>query len=301
MAHGKLRRLSALLAATLAVALVATGCGGRGESTDTGQGAKTIKIGYIAWDEDIALSNLVKSQLEAKGYQVRLQQLDAAPLYAGLAKGDIDLFLDSWLPSTHADYWKQYQDKLQDLGVWYDNATLNLAVPKSVANVNSIEDLKANAAEFGGKITGIDPGAGETRIIQNNAIPRYGLNGSMTLQNSSSTAMLAALDSAVKGNQPIVVALWHPHWAYSRYPLKDLADPKGAMGTGEQIHSIGRQNFAKDFPGLAASLKNLKLDDTQLGSLEDAVQKAGDGNEETAAKQWADQHKSFVDQLFNGV
>jgi len=285
----------------LAVALVASACGGRDNSADTGQSSKTLKIGYIAWDEDIALSNLVKGVLEDKGYKVELQQLDAAPLYAGLAKGDIDLFLDSWLPSTHEDYWNQYKDKLEDLGVWYDNATLNLAVPKYVSQVNSMEDLKANAGLFGGKITGIDPGAGETRIIQNNVIPQYNLAGSLELQNSSSTAMLAALDSAIKGNQPIVVALWHPHWAYARYQLKDLADPKGAMGKGEQLHSLGRQNFSKDFPGLTNSLKNLKLSDEQLGALEDAIQQAGSGNELTAAKQWASQNKALVDSVFNGV
>ncbi|GLY67888.1 glycine betaine ABC transporter substrate-binding protein [Amycolatopsis taiwanensis] len=301
MTRGKLRRLCALVAAVLSVSLVATACGGRTASTDTGQESKTIKIGYIAWDEDIALSNLAKAQLEAKGYKVELHQLDAAPLYSGLAKGEIDLFLDAWLPSTHEDYWNQYKDQLEDLGVWYDNATLNLAVPQSVADVNSIEDLKAHAAEFGGKITGIDPGAGETRIIQDNAIPQYDLASSMTLQNSSSTAMLAALDTAVKSNQPIVVALWHPHWAYSRYQLKDLADPKGAMGKGEQLHVLGRKNFGKDFPALTKSLQALKVNDEQLGSLEDAIQKAGEGKEADAVKQWAEQNKAFVDSAFAGV
>jgi glycine betaine/proline transport system substrate-binding protein len=301
MAMGKLRRLCALVATVLTVSLVATACGGRSNSADTGQSNKTVKVGYIAWDEDIALSNLVKTELEAKGYTVQLQQLDAAPLYAGLAKSDIDLFLDTWLPVTHEQYWNQYKDQLEDIGVWYDNATLNLAVPQSVADVNSIEDLKTHAAEFGGKITGIDPGAGETTIIQDNVIPQYDLAGSMTLQNSSSTAMLAALDGAVASNQPIVVALWHPHWAYSRYQLKDLADPKGAMGKGEQLHVVGRKNFSQDFPALTTALKRLKVNDAQLGSLEDAIQKAGSGKEADATKQWADQNKAFVDSVFAGV
>lgn len=301
MSKQKAGRLCALVAAVTAVALVAGACGGRSTSTDTGQASKTVKIGYIAWDEDIALSNLVKVELEAKGYKVQLQQLDAAPVYAGLAQGNIDLFLDAWLPATHADYWKQYKSQLEDLGVWYDNATLNLVVPKYVGNVNSIADLKGNAAEFGGKITGIDPGAGETRIIADKVISQYDLGGAITLQNSSSTAMLAALDGAIKNNQPIVAAMWHPHWAYSRYQIKDLADPKGAMGTGEQLHSLGRKNFAHDFPGLATALKGLKFTDAQLGSLEDAIQKAGSGNEVAAVKQWADQNKSFLDPAFAGV
>lgn len=301
MTRGKLRRLCALVATVLTVSLVATACGGRNESSNTGENAKTLKIGYIAWDEDIALSNLAKVQLESKGYKVELQQLDAAPVYAGLARSDIDLFMDAWLPSTHEDYWNQYKDQLEDLGVWYDNATINLAVPKSLAGVSSMEDLKTQAGQFGGKITGIDPGAGETRIIQNNVIPQYDLASSMTLQNSSSTAMLAALDSAMKSNQPIVVALWHPHWAYSRYELKDLADPKGAMGKGEQLHFLGRKKFGQDFPALTKALQSIKLTDEQLGSLEDAIQKGGEGKEADAAKQWAAQNKALVDSMFAGV
>jgi glycine betaine/proline transport system substrate-binding protein len=297
----KFGRLASLVALVASVALVATACGGRDASTNTGQQKKAITIGYIAWDEDIALSNLYKVELEQKGYTVKLQQLDAGPTYQGLSQGSLDLFLDAWLPATHEKYWAQYKDKLEDLGVWYDNATLNLAVPNYVGNVNSIADLKANAGMFGGKITGIEPSAGETRIIQENAIPQYELTGAMQLQNSSTTAMLAALEGAIKDQKPIVVALWHPHWAYSRFPIKDLADPKGAMGKGEQLHAIGRTGFGKDFPALAQVAQKFKLNDQQLGSLEDAIQKAGTGKEADAAKQWADQNKALVDQAFAGV
>jgi glycine betaine/proline transport system substrate-binding protein len=296
------KRLVALVAALAAVVMVAAACGGReSNSGQGGQGSKTVRIGYIAWDENIALSNLYKTVLEGKGYKVELQQLDAGPIYAGLARGDVDLFLDAWLPSTHADYWAQYKDRLEDVGVWYDNATLNLAVPTYLTDVNSIADLKAQAAKFEGKITGIEPSAGETRIVQSKVLPEYELTGAMTLQSSSTTAMLAALDSSIKARQPIVVTLWHPHWAYSRYQLKDLADPKGAMGTGEQLHIIGRQGFSTAFPDLARVSKSFKVDDQQLGSLEDAIQKAPKGGEADAAKRWAEQHRAFVDQAFAGL
>lgn len=303
MRRGKgLQRLIIGSAAVAALSLTVAACGsGNNGGGSSGGEKKQITIGYIAWDEDIALSNLYKVKLEEKGYTVKLQQLDAGPTYQGLSQGSLDLFLDAWLPATHEKYWAQYKDKLEDLGVWYDNATLNLAVPNYVSNVNSIEDLKANAGLFGGKITGIEPSAGETRIIQENAIPQYGLTGAMQLQNSSTTAMLAALEGAVKDQKPIVVALWHPHWAYARFPIKDLADPKGAMGKGEQLHAIGRTGFGKDFPSLAQVTQKFKLNDQQLGSLEDAIQKAGTGKESDAAKQWANQNKALVDQAFAGL
>ncbi|MDX3191743.1 glycine betaine ABC transporter substrate-binding protein [Streptomyces sp. MN03-5084-2B] len=295
-----IRRIAALGTAVLS-ALALTACGGREAQSGNDQDSRAVAIGYINWDEDVALTNLYQAVLESKGYQVKTQLLDVGPIYAGLAKGDVDLFLDAWLPATHEQYWKQYSNQLEDLGTWYDNATLNLAVPDYVQGVDSIADLKAHAGDFGGKITGIEASAGETGIVQKTAIPKYGLDGSMTLQNSSTTAMLAALDSSIKEKKPIVVTLWHPHWAYSRYQLKDLKDPEGAMGKGEQLHAIGRKDFGTDFPALAKVAKSLKLSDEQLGSLEDLIQQAPKGQEKTAAQKWIDQNQAFVSQAFAGV
>jgi glycine betaine/proline transport system substrate-binding protein len=285
------RRLVAVLAALAALVMVAAGCGGR--EAQTGQEAKQINIGYIAWDEDIAVTYLYKDLLERRGYKVNATELEAGPIYAGLAQGNPDLFMDAWLPSTHEDYWKQYGPKLEDLGIWYDQATLNVAVPNYMTDVNTIADLKGRAAEFGGVITGIDPGAGLSRTTKDKAIPAYGLND-YQLQTSSTTAMLASLQKATDEKKPIVVTLWHPHWAYARFPIKDLQDPKGAMGTAEQIHALGRQNFSKDFPEVTQMVKKFRLNDQQLASLENEINSAPKGQEQAAAKKWADANPDVI-------
>ncbi len=297
--HRRRRWFVALVAALSALALILAGCGGRQASTGTGQQSRTINIGYISWDENVANAHLFKVLLERRGYRVNLVQLDAGPMYAGLAQGSVDLFQDAWLPSTHGDYWNQYKSRLQDLGIWYNQATLNLAVPNYVTGLNSIGDLKGRGAEFNGTITGIDPGAGETRIVKNNVIPAYGLAPEFQLSTSSSTAMLASLEKAYAARQPIVVTLWHPHWAYARYQLKDLADPKGALGAPEQLHSIGRQNFTRDFPDVTAMVRKFHLTDQQLSSLENAVVQAPKGQEDNAARQWADANPQVVGAFAN--
>ncbi|MQA10008.1 MAG: glycine/betaine ABC transporter substrate-binding protein [Pseudonocardiaceae bacterium] len=282
--------------------MTATACGSREEAgSDTGQSSKTVKIAYINWAEDIAVTNLFKAALEEKGYKVQMQQLEVGPLYAGLAKGDADLFLDAWLPATHADYWAKYKNDMEDLGVWYDQATLNIAVPSYVNDVNSLADLKGKAGQFGGAITGIDPGAGLTRTTKDEVIPQYGLGGEYQLKTSSESAMLAALKGAIADKKPIVVTSWHPHWMYNRYDLKDLKDPKGALGEAEQIHSLGRKGFSKDFPELTKMVKQFKMDDAKLASLSDAINQAGEGNELKAAKDWAKQNKQYVDQLTSPI
>ncbi|MEV0703619.1 glycine betaine ABC transporter substrate-binding protein [Saccharopolyspora sp. NPDC050389] len=292
------RRLVALLAALFALVLVAAGCGGR--EAGTGQEAKAINIGYIAWDEDIAVTYLYKDLLERRGYKVNVTELEVGPIYAGLAQGNPDLFLDGWLPETHGDYWKQYGPQLEDLGVWYNQGTLNIAVPKYLTNVNSIADLKGRGGEFNGVITGIDPGAGLSRTTKDKAIPAYGLGGEYTLQSSSTTAMLASLEKAIGEQKPIVVTLWHPHWAYAKYPLKDLQDPLGAMGKAEELHAIGRAGFSQDFPEVTEMIKKFRLTDEQLASLENEINSAQRGQEQQAARKWADAHPEVINSFAPG-
>ena len=79
---------------------------GQEQNDQSSKNKGIIKIGMVNWAECVANSNLWKVILEDLGYQVKLTQLDAAPLYLGLEKGDLDIFLDAWLPITHETYWE---------------------------------------------------------------------------------------------------------------------------------------------------------------------------------------------------
>ncbi|WP_341716943.1 glycine betaine ABC transporter substrate-binding protein [Micromonospora sp. FIMYZ51] len=289
-----LRRVA--LAATAALALTgAAACGN--DSGDSAGGDKKITIGYMAWDEAIAASYLWSNLLEEKGFDVELKNVEAGVVYQGLSTGDIDLFLDGWLPQTHASYWERYGDDLEKIGVWYDNASLSIAVPEYVTGIDSLADLAANADTFDGQIIGIEPGAGLTAATQDKVIPEYDLTGKLNLRTSSTPAMLAALDGAIKDQKPIVVTLWHPHWAYAKYPLKDLADPKGTLGQAEEITTLARKGFSADFPEATEMLKKFKMDDEQLGSLEDLMFNVHTDNEEKAVEEWLKANPDFAPAL----
>src|SRR5699024_10243525 len=105
--------------------------------------------------------------------------------------------------------------------------------------------------------------------------------------------MLSALDKAIQAKDPIVVTLWHPHWAYSRYDLKDLEDPKGAMGETEKLHIAARKGFTDDFPSISKALSNFTIDDKHLQSLEDTIEEA-DGDAAKAVADWRKKNKDFV-------
>ncbi|WP_186526358.1 glycine betaine ABC transporter substrate-binding protein [Leekyejoonella antrihumi] len=279
----------------------ATGTASAGNS-DTGSAStsKTLTIPIASgWAEDEAVSYLWQYVLQKKGYQVKLPTLDIGVIFAGISKGsssNVDVFFDTWLPTTHKAYWAKIHNKVEDIGIWYDQATLNLAVPKYMTNVNSIADLKGKASLFNGHITGIDPGAGETGIVKNNVLNDYGLSG-FTVQTSSSAAMLAALSKAIDAKQPIVVTLWHPHWAYKAFPIKDLKDPKKSMGSGDKIHVIAKTGFKTAHPDVYAALAKFKMTDAQLADLENVALQKYKNNPAAGVAAWAKTHQSFVNAM----
>ncbi|WP_405971159.1 ABC transporter permease/substrate binding protein [Streptomyces sp. NBC_00988] len=286
------------------LALVAGGMGVFGSSsgtkatsaTDVGKG-KNITIGYIPWDEGIASTFLWKEILEERGYKVTTTQYAAGPLYTGLATGQVDFQTDSWLPTTHAEYWKKYGKQLDDLGSWYGSTSLELTVPSYVKDVNTLADLKTHASEFGGKITGIEPSAGMMGLLKTKVLKEYGLQGSYDVVDGSTPAMLAELKRAYAKKQPIVVTLWSPHWAYSDYKLKKLKDPKNAWGKGDGVHTVARKGFADDNPDVGKWLKDFRMTESQLTGLEAQIQKSGKGEEQDAVRTWLKQHPGLVDQL----
>ncbi|MFC4912425.1 ABC transporter permease/substrate binding protein [Actinomadura gamaensis] len=285
------------LSGLLVLVLLATGLGVAGSDGGKGGGkGKTLTIGYIPWDEDVAISNLWKYQLERKGYKVKLEQVDAGPLYAGVANGNVDLFLDAWLPATHADYYSKYKDRLENLGAWYDNASMQLAVLKNDP-ANSVQDLASDPARYKNRVVGIEPSAGEMKLMKSKVMPQYGLNGKFTLVQSSTPAMLAELTRASASNSPIVVTLWKPHWAYSKFPIKPLADPKGGFGTAEKLYMLSRKGFGKDFPELAGWLKKFKMTDQELFPLEDLIMNRYKGHEQDGVKEWVKSHPDFMDKI----
>jgi len=100
-----------------------------------------IRLAYVAWDSEIASTNVVAKVLEDMGYEVELQQVEAAMMFAGIASDSSDGMVAAWLPTTHADYYEEYQDKFEDLGTNLEGTKLGLVVP-AYMDIASIEDLK---------------------------------------------------------------------------------------------------------------------------------------------------------------
>ncbi|MED2971028.1 glycine betaine ABC transporter substrate-binding protein [Fictibacillus sp. B-59209] len=102
---------------------------------------KEVKLVYVAWESEIASTNVVAKVLEQQGYKVKLQQVEAGPMFAGVADGSADAMVAAWLPTTHKDYYDKYKGKFEDLGPNLKGTKLGLTVPKYMP-IDSIEDLK---------------------------------------------------------------------------------------------------------------------------------------------------------------
>lgn len=105
------------------------------------ESGKKLKLAYVAWDSEIASTNVVKQVLEQRlGYKVEMMQVEAGPMWAGIANSSADAMVAAWLPTTHQDYYDKYQGQFEDLGANLAGTKLGLVVP-SYMDVNSIEDL----------------------------------------------------------------------------------------------------------------------------------------------------------------
>ncbi len=274
----------------LCTALLAAGC--VDEPTEP---AKEITIGLVTWDCAIASSNVLGEVLEQAGYDVTIIGVDAGPLYAGLANGDIDVTTTAWLPHTHSMYWEKYGDRLDYVNKNIPgDARIGLVVPQYVT-IDSIEEMNAVADQFDGKIIGIEPGAG-IMLATEDAIVEYDLD--YELIASSSAGMAAELRSAYNKEEWVVVTGWAPHWKFDRFDLKFLDDPKGVYGEAEDIVTVARLGLAEDQPEAYGIIKRFEWTGSDIAEVMTAIE---DGvPEDEAARAWITANPDKVSYWING-
>ncbi|YCI79493.1 glycine/betaine ABC transporter [Bacillus sp. R1-10] len=110
------------------------------KGAQSGNGEK-IKLVYVAWDTEIASTNVIGKVLEQNGYDVTLSQVEVGPMFAGVANGSADAMVAAWLPGTHLEYYNKYKAEMVDLGPNLKGTKNGLVVPDYV-DIDSIEDLK---------------------------------------------------------------------------------------------------------------------------------------------------------------
>ncbi|GAA0500659.1 hypothetical protein GCM10008986_29990 [Salinibacillus aidingensis] len=265
-------------------------------------GQKDLTQPYVAWARETVSTHMLAELLEMVGYNVELSQVEAGPMWSSVAEGSADFHTSAWLPATHASYWEEYQGDIVKVKQVLDKAPLALTVPSYMEDVNSIEDLKGNE-ELGEsvdwEIVGIDPGAG---IMQNTqqVFEEYGLEN-WNLTSSSEAAMLAALQSAIENEEPIIVPLWKPHWAFGTMDLKMLEDPQEIYGgDGDQVYTVARKGLKEDAPRAYKVMEQYNENYEMLEEMMPKVHKDGQDPADVV-KEFIENNPDKVDEWLKGI
>ncbi len=253
--------------------------------------AKEAKLVYVNWAEGVAYTHLAKAVLEEKmGYDVKITAADVGPAYTAIAQGDMDAFMETWLPVLHKDYVEKYQDDIIDLGHVYRETQSGWVVPDYVT-ISKISELNAHKDKFKGRITGIDAGAGIMKTSEQ-VIDAYGLD--FKLLASSGPAMTAALKDAIRREKWIVVTGWRPHWMFGRWDLRFLEqDADKTVWRPGNIHIMGRKNLIVEKPELAEFLTNMIFTNKQLADLMLKVEES-EKPVEAVAREWMNTNKDVI-------
>src|SRR5215216_3515571 len=279
------KRLAAILALLVLVALALTGCSGLGQG-------KGLILANIGWDENVAVSNLTKALLEDELDYERVdidtnEDLDAT--YRDVARGELDAFQDVWLPNQKA-LLDQVVEEVDHLDPWFLGETKQgMAVP-AYMDVKSIEELNGTDAEF---IFGIEPTSVMMRWVGKEVIPAYGLK--QKLVTAPTAGMLAEVDRLYTFREEFIFLAWSPHWMNQRYKIRYLEDPKDAMGPTNdpaECSTIVRGGLRDKDPVAYAFMDALELTEEQINGLESVINDEDDPL--AGARRWVSENREVV-------
>lgn len=221
-----------------------------------------IVIGIVNWADTTAPAHIVAHIIEKYfDHPVQVKTTSKALSYSGLSTGDFDLTFSVWLPSVDFRHVYRFKHSIDTLPTpYYYNAFLGLYVPDYMPE-ETISDLADPdvAKKYGGKIVGIDPGSSLMTMTREDVIPEYGLDEYYDLQGSSGAAMTAQLARSIKREKPVVVTLWAPHWALSKFDIHKLKDPKGLYGQPNKIYMATHKGFRANYPEITTFLESVEF------------------------------------------
>lgn len=100
-----------------------------------------LRLSYVAWDSEIASTNMIALVLGEIGYDVEITPVDNTPMWQSVAEGTYDGMVAAWLPDNHGPQYEEFKDDIELLGPNLEGAKVGLVVP-SYVTIDSIVDIK---------------------------------------------------------------------------------------------------------------------------------------------------------------
>ncbi|GGL67964.1 choline ABC transporter substrate-binding protein [Wenxinia marina] len=250
-----------------------------------------VTFSDVGWTDITATTATATVLLEALGYETETLVLSVPVTYTSLAEGDVDVFLGNWMPTMEADI-APYREAgtVDTVGMNLDGAKYTLATNAAGAalGIASFEDIAANADALNGEIYGIEPGNDGNRLILDMIdADAFGL-GEFELVESSEQGMLAQVDRASGGDEPVVFLGWEPHPMNANFELTYLEGGDDYFGPnlgGAQVYTNTRAGYVEECPNVGALLENLTFSLQMENEIMGAILDEGMDPEE-AATEW---------------
>jgi len=183
----------------------------------------TVRPARATWDTGWFQLEVYIRALEDLGYTVnRPTTLDNPPFYESVALGDIDFWVNGWIP-LHNSYLENIQDQVELVGYVAEGGALEgYLVDKKTAdeyNITSIEDFKNPEiiALFDrdgnglAELVACPPGWGCELVIENH-LDAYELRDYVEPIRAQYSVSMADAISRYESGEPIFFYTWTPNW-----------------------------------------------------------------------------------------
>jgi glycine betaine/proline transport system substrate-binding protein len=255
------------------------------------EGCDTVIFSDVGWTDITATTAAATVVMEALGYETETKVLSVPVTYAGLAGGDIDVFLGNWMPTMEADI-AAYRDAgtVDTVRTNLEGAKYTLATNEAGAalGITDFAAIAANKDALEGQIYGIEPGNdGNRLIIDMIASGPFGLDGFEVVE-SSEQGMLAEVQKATEDSKPIVFLGWEPHPMNANFKMTYLTGGDDYFGPnlgGATVATNTRAGYVAECPNTGKLLQNMGFTLAMENEIMGAILNDG-ADPADAAKAW---------------
>ena len=281
--------LTAMLILVLAFAAACSSDSEEGASAE-GTEQETITFGVTPWTSTVPPTKIASLILEDMGYIIEETSADVGSVFMGLSRGDLDVFMDAWVP-MHQTYLDKFEGDIESTAVSYPEAETGWTVPAYMEDINTYEDLKGREDEFGNEFFGIEAGTSSTEE-SNEIIEAYEFD--FTQVNSSEGGMLAQAQRMMDNEEPVVFYGWRPHTMFNKFDLKVLTNDQGFFETSS-VEVITNKDLKEKAPNAYEFLSNWSI---SIDDVEEMIVKIEEGGDpEEVAQEWIDNNQDKVNEM----
>ena len=281
-----------VIIAGLILSICLYGCGATDnneKNEEADEVEQKLVLGLTNWTSTLPPTEIIIDLLEDKGYDIEIKEAEIGVIYAGLANGEIDIYMDSWYPQQ-IQYLEEYSDSIIQLDAIYEDADAGMVVPKYMEDINDVADLLGNEDIVNNEIIAIedgDPAMDELQML----IEAYDLD--VELKSSSEGAMLSAAKVSTDKGEPILLYGWQPHSMFNDMDLKILTNEEHPdFFDGSSVHPIVNKDVKDKAPEAYELLQEWTV---SIDDMEDMITAIDNGaDSEKVAEEWLEDNPEWL-------